>query len=83
MKSRTILWALAALCFGIACTPSEPEVEETVSQKVNATLVSAEGHLAQSQQEPPHAQRGCPHSFWDCRTPSSQTKPMRGVQEYF
>ena len=35
--------ALAALCFGIACTPSEPEVEETVSQKVNATLVSAAG----------------------------------------
>ena len=43
MKSRTILVALAALCFGIACTPSEPEVEEKVSQKVNATLVSAAG----------------------------------------
>lgn len=31
--------ALAALCFGIACTPSEPEVEETVSQKITATIV--------------------------------------------
>ena len=29
--------------------------------------------------EAPHAQRGPLHSCWDCRTPSSQTKPMQGV----
>ena len=38
MKTRTILAALAALAFGMACTPSEPEVEETVSQKITASI---------------------------------------------
>lgn len=38
MKTRTILAALAALAFGMACTPSEPEVEETVSQKIAASI---------------------------------------------
>ena len=38
MKTRTILAALAALALGMACTPSEPEVEETVSQKITASI---------------------------------------------
>ena len=38
MKTRTILAALAALALGMACTPSEPEVEETVSQKITASV---------------------------------------------
>ena len=38
MKTRTILAALAALAFGMACTPSKPEVEETVSQKIAASI---------------------------------------------
>ena len=43
MNSKTLFAAIAAIFFGIACTPSEPEVEETISQKVNVTLVSAAG----------------------------------------
>ena len=39
MNTKTILAALAAMMFGVACTNSEPEVEETVSQKVTATVV--------------------------------------------
>ena len=39
MNTKTILAALAVLSLGIACTPSEPEVEETVSQKNTATVV--------------------------------------------
>lgn len=40
MKTRTILAALAALTFGMACTPSKPEVEETVSQKIAASITN-------------------------------------------
>lgn len=40
MKTRTILAALAALAFGMACTPSKPEVEETVSQKIAASITN-------------------------------------------
>ena len=39
MNTKTILAAFAMFALGIACTPSEPEVEETVSQKVTATVV--------------------------------------------
>lgn len=39
MNTKTILAALAVLSFGIACTNSEPEVEEQVSQKINASVV--------------------------------------------
>ena len=39
MNTKTILAALAALCFGVACTNSEPEVEEKVSQNVVASVV--------------------------------------------
>ena len=39
MNKKTILAALAVFSFGIACTNSEPEVEETVSQKITASLV--------------------------------------------
>ena len=38
MNTKTILAALAALALGMACTPSEPEVEETVSQKITASV---------------------------------------------
>ena len=38
MNTKTILAALAALALGMACTPSEPEVEETVSQKITASI---------------------------------------------
>lgn len=39
MNAKTILAALAVLSFGIACTNSEPEVEEKVSQKITASMV--------------------------------------------
>ena len=39
MNTKTFLAAFAMFALGIACTPSEPEVEETVSQKVTATVV--------------------------------------------
>ena len=39
MNTKTIFAAFAMFALGIACTPSEPEVEETVSQKVTATVV--------------------------------------------
>ena len=39
MNTKTILAALAVFSLGIACTNSEPEVEETVSQKITASLV--------------------------------------------
>ena len=39
MNTKTILAALAAMMFGVACTNSEPEVEEPVSQNVVADVV--------------------------------------------
>ena len=39
MNTKTIFAALAAIMFGVACTNSEPEVEEKVSQNVVATVV--------------------------------------------
>lgn len=42
-SKKTILAIAAMVGLGLACTPSEPEVEETVSQKVTATLVSEAG----------------------------------------
>ena len=41
MNTKTILAALAALALGMACTPSEPEVEETVSQKITASIADS------------------------------------------
>ena len=38
MNTKTILAALAVAALGMACTPSEPEVEETVSQKITASI---------------------------------------------
>lgn len=38
MNTRNICAAMAVLTLGLACTPSEPEVEETVSQKITATI---------------------------------------------
>ena len=42
-SKKTILAIAAMVGLGLACTPSEPEVEETVSQKVTATLVGEAG----------------------------------------
>lgn len=42
-SKKTILALAAMVGLGLACTPSEPEVEETVSQKVTATLVGEAG----------------------------------------
>lgn len=39
MNTRNIFAALAVFSLGLACTPSEPEVEETVSQKISASVV--------------------------------------------
>lgn len=38
MNKRTMLAALAVVFLGVCCTPSEPEVEETVSQQLTATI---------------------------------------------
>ncbi len=39
MNTKTILAALAALTFGMACTQTEPEEEVKVSQKITASVV--------------------------------------------
>ena len=40
-SKKTILAIAAMVGLGLACTPSEPEVEETVSQKVTATITDS------------------------------------------
>ena len=37
-SKKTILAIAAMVGLGLACTPSEPEVEETVSQKITASV---------------------------------------------
>ena len=39
MNKKTILFAIAALSMGIACTSTKPEEEEKVSQKITASIV--------------------------------------------
>lgn len=43
LRKITLFAAAASLGLAFSCTPSEPEVEETVSQKVTATLVGEAG----------------------------------------